>query len=722
MTWGAVWGAGNVWTGTAPENAALRGVGAGDGLVSTARAEQRLTSFPGVTLLADVRNPHASLSLTGTPAEIRVSFAAGEVYSPDQLRVIDDTGAAIAWQWEPATDFASGASIGTWDNGSLRAGSIWILTTLTAGQTRRYTVEVNGVELGQSFSPAVSYTVVSGTVEEYATSAMRARFESAQQWMLRRYQDIGNSSFDLFTGTNGVHCAYTPQSGQTKFSYTSGDVAGLSRSRPSAGTFGEGVVFRDWRVSFAWAAEPTSTVVVDYRMFADGAIRVRQRQAFSALSSSGAKQIFLRLLAGTTGLTGATDTTRQIARYDYTGSSFMWSAVDIVRDYPSRTPSQSHVPVSVQEAAQIGRVGWASTTDIPAGAFFLNTAWLLKYTSGAQNDTHTRIQNRPVAFAAIPKSKPDRFGLRDRAIALIDEAQSYMSASEWGGVMALCQLARGASAASALAQFQAWASSAGLTPNSSASWYALWTGNTGLEFTGRNSQVLWWLRQSFIAAGDSTNQTLVESYIHAFADACVSAETASGGAGLVWLRLSAATPAWNAGTSCMAALAASLAITANSGRQTVYDRILAAYVAGAWAGQIWNYDGLASVPVSPSGHYYGYQTFELAIAKYRLAATTLPTGSLTQYIRANHGPEGGADDWRWNLQYRRGRESTQFYSAACLVMLDRDYAAAYECVRRISALPQRYLSTGIDGFGATGVTDTAMDVRCLAELMLSGAI
>ena len=689
----------------------------------SARGEKhRLSEIAGATMYADVRNPSATVAYTLAPCEIRVSFGQGEIYSPDQMQVLDDTGAAVAWQWEPGRDLSDDSSIERWSDGSLRAGSIWVATNLAAGQTKRFIVRLHGAELGQSFTPSVSYTVVSAAVEEYATSVMRARFESAQQWMLRRYQDIGNASFDLFSGSNGLHVVYQPQSGQGKFSYTAADVSGLVRSRPSAGSFGEGVVFRDWRVSFAWAVDTSVTVTVDYRMFSDGSIRIRHRQAHAATVTTGSKQLFLRMSTGTTGLTGSTDATRELNRYDYTGSSFLWAAVDVVRDYPTRTAAQVHTPAQVFEAAQHGRVGWTGSTEIPAGAFFLNTAWLCKYTAGAQNDEHIRRHNIPVAFAAVPKRRPDRLALRDRAIALIDEAQNVMTTGEWGGVMALCQLARGSTAAAALAQFQSWATANGLNPSSISSWYSLWTGNTGMEYTGRNSQVLWWLREAFTAAGDTTNRALVEGYIHAYADSCVQAEAASGGAGLVWLRLAAGTPAWNGGTTAMAAIAASLAITADTTRQTVYDRILAAYVAGAWAGQLWNYDGLTSVPVSPSGHYYLYQTYELAIAKYRRQATVLPTGSLCAYIRANLNPEGEANDWRWTLQYRRGRESTQYYAAACLVMLERDYSTAYECVRRIAALPKRYQSTGIDGFGATAVSNIAQDVRCLAELMLSGAI
>lgn len=682
---------------------------------------QRLLSLVGSTIFADLKNPSAGVALTSYPCEIRVSFAQGEVYSADQLIVKNESGTVVSWQWEGAYDFATNSSIATWTDGSLRAGSVWVVASLSAGATKRYSIEVNGSEQGQSYSAAVSYTVVSGTVEEYATSAMRARFESAQGWQLRRYQDIGNSSFDLFTGANGVYAKYQISSGVAKQSYTAADITSVVKSRPSAGSFGEGVVFRDWRVTFAWAAEPTTTVQMDYRMFADGSIRIRQRIDFTAASASNAKQLFLQAAVGATGLTSATDTTRQINRYDYTGSPFLLALTDAMRDYPAKT-TQTHTLATIQETTTSARFGWTGTTDVPAGAFFLNSAILTRYTAADQVNEHLRRVNPVVSFAAVPKRIPDRLSIRSRAQTLVAEAAPLLSAAEWGGVGALLTLASGGAAATALAQFQAWATLKGVTPTSAASWMALWNGGTGLEYTGRNTQCLHWLKVAFIANGDTTNQALVESYIHAFADFCVSAETASGGAGAVWLSQSTGVSAYNAALSCMSALAASIAITANAGRQTVYDRILAAYVAGAWGGQKWNYNGSTAVPNDVSGHYYAYQTFELARAKALLPATSLPAGSLCSYLRQNIGAEGQIDDLRFNLFYRRGRESTQFYAAACLVMLEADYAAAYEMIRRVAALSARYAVTGIDGFGVTDSTNVAMDTRPLAELLLAGGI
>ena len=683
------------------------------------RKEARLPLTGTIKAYSDIKNPSSTVAYTNTPVEIRISFGAGEVWSLDQIRVLNESSTAVSFQWEAAKSPGTGTDIGTWADGSIRSGSLWVILSLTGGQTKRYTVEVNAVEQGQSFSKNVTYTAVSGSIDELATTALRARFESGQGWMLRRYQDIANSNFDLFSGSNGVYGKYQI-AGVGKFSYTAGDISVLSHGLVGSSAFGYGVVFQDYQTVFSWNAESTTKYTVTYRVFADGSIAVTQYISVGATVVSNARHMYLQAVVGSSGLTSTTDAAKYFMRFDYASSNFMLAGTDCVRDYPLKSTEQ-HVAASINETTAISRVGWSGTTSIPAGAFFIQRAVITKYTSGDSANEFVRRLNPVVAHAIFPKAKPDRFGLRDRAIALIDEAIPLLDVSSWGGVKALLQFARGGSAASALAAFQAWCSAKGVTPTSSASWSALWA-TTGYEFSGRNTQILWWLREAFRVAGDSANQSLVESYIHAFADFCVSAETASGGAGTVKLRGSAAGAAWNAATSAMAGLAASIAVTADAGRQTVYDRILAAYVAAAFAGQKWNYDSATAVSTDPSFHYYAYQTFELAKVKYLLPSTTLPSGSLCSYIREVSLPEGYIDDWKADLQYRRGRESTQMYASAAVAMLERDYATSYELARHIAALDTRYLSSGIDDFQASGSNDVAQDTRVFAELLLSNVI
>ena len=713
------------------------------GLTDTARGEDRMFDLYGIPIYADITAPSATVALSAYPCEIRVSFGTGEVYSADQLQVTDPSGAAVDFQWEPAYTVNDGTanaapinqtSIGYWDDGSIRSGSIWVNASLTGGQTKRYKIIANAVELGQVPTALVTYTVVSGTVEEYATSALRARFESGQAWQLRRYQDIGNSNLDLFSGTNGAYAKYQLSTGVAKYSYTSADVTNVVKSRPSSGNFGEGVVYRDWRVTFAWAAEPTTTVQMDYRVFSDGSIKGKQTWFFGAALTSAAKQVMAQFVVAATNLTSTTDATRFTNRYDYstgTGSNFIVCVTDVQRDCPAKT-TQTYTVATINESTTVARIGWTGTTDVPNGQWFAFGWVLTKYTAADQVSEHIRRLNPVVSFARIPKSKPDRLLLGSLSRTMIDEVLAaptvnpgdglFLSVADWYGVRALLQLARGESPSTALATFQQWCTAKGIAPASSASWMAAWNGATGIEYTGRNTQCLWWIYQAFGTLGDTANQALVKTYIDAFADFCVSAETASGGAGQVWLRLGTGQSAYNAATFCMAGLAASIALGADAGRQTVLDRIQTAYNGAAFAGQRWSYGSSTALPADTYGHYYAFQTFELSRAKYIKSSITLPVGNLCSYLREFVKPEGFIDDNLFNLVYRRGSVSSNYYAAGCLVALDRDYATAYELVRHAYMTNSRY-SAPIDGFiQPSGIGDMTMDVRCMAELILQGLI
>ena len=146
-------GAGNVAT-LATDAGGRQGISAGSVVMPFAaaydsqRKEARLSLMDQIKAYADLKNPSATIAYTSAPAEIRVSFGAGEVWSLDQIRVLNESTSAVSFQWEPAKAPGDGSNIGTWPDGSIRSGSLWVIVSLTGGQTKRYTVEINTVEQG----------------------------------------------------------------------------------------------------------------------------------------------------------------------------------------------------------------------------------------------------------------------------------------------------------------------------------------------------------------------------------------------------------------------------------------------------------------------------------------------------------------------------------------------------------------------------------------------
>lgn len=686
--------------------------------VDSSRNEYRWSDCGAIrSIYADIRNPHSAIALTSVPARIGVNFRQGEVFSADQFRVRLSDGTIVAHQFEGAVHPRDESDISTWPDGSIRAGWVWVIVSLSAGQTKRHTIEVFPTALGQSVTQAVTYTAVSGSIDELATgtNGVIARFENSQGWMLRRYQDKANSNFDLFTSSNGVYAKYQPSTGVAKYSYNSGDITQISHGRIGSSAFGYGVVFQDYETAFSFNGVTGAVCRVRYRLFADGSLDIQDRLEYTADQASAAKQSFLQIVVGSTGLTGATSATKLYNTYAYTGSNFMFAARCIQKGHQNDSGSETFTVAIVQESASVGRIGWTGTTSINAGVTQRFYASLFRYTTGDEANEHARRFNPIAAIGAYP--------LPERAVDALDRYAGSWAATvgpalsaQWGGVRALCTLAAGGTTATALAQFQAWATSVGLSPATAASYKSLWDGATGLEFQGRNTRVLWRLRAAYIAAGDTTNQALVESYINAYADGVVLMETASGGAGVLKLRSGSASGSWNASMAGLSALAASLAIASNAGRQTVFDRILSAVTSGIFSGPVWSYDSTTNPIQVATTHYAGFHLYELARAKKILPATTLPPGDLVNYLIEHCTPDGIADEWRSNLLYRRGRASTQYFTAAVASMLNSDHAAAVELLRHVTTQIDPEDDTSlIDGWSSTETGDTMMDVTAVID-------
>jgi len=693
-----------------------------------ARSEYRWSDNGAVrTLYADVQNPHASIVLTNYPVRIAVGFGQGEVLSPDQLRLRDAAGNIVPWQWEGGEHPLTGASLEFWPDRSLRCGNIWFNLTAAAGAKSRYLIEKHPVPLGQAFAKNVTYTAVSGTIDELATIATRCRFENTQAWNMRRYQDIANSSFDLFQGATGIFSKMQTSAGTALYSYNVGDVTQVSHGVTSANSFGNGVVFQIYETNFTFNDGTGVAVRNRYRVHADGSVRGEERRTYPTALGSASRGSVLQCQVGATNLTGATDAAHWYDTYSYSSPALNYIFGGYVMQRESAaddTNPGTYTPAAIQESASLGRFGWISTTAINAGVQQRVSWFLTKYSSGDAANEHARRFNRLASIITQPRPETDTADLRRLTIEFATNVQAsdLLIPGGWGGVAALFSLFLTGDAVSALRQYQAFCVTKGINPANSANYLALWTsGSQGFEYQGRNTQCLWWLREAFRKVGDSANQTLVESYIHAFADMCVGAEAASGGAGKVKLS-GTGSLAWNGATSALAGIAASLAITANSGRQTVFNRIATAFAAGNFAGPIWSYNDITDPVLTPTVHYSGYQLFELSRAYKLQPSMTLPTGDLCNYLRQAFVAEGICNEWYSDLRYRQGAWSTQTYSAAAIAMLNADMGGAYELVRHVKQANNGdvgSVNSLIDGWTRPAQYEgfSGFDVRVLIEVL-----
>lgn len=91
----------------------------------------------------DVSNK-LSTDIVNYPVELKVTFPQGVAKNSQFITVEDDSGNVLQCQFTDEWDVNSRhqATIGRWSDGSLRSGSLFVIDSIPAGQTRYYTVKV----------------------------------------------------------------------------------------------------------------------------------------------------------------------------------------------------------------------------------------------------------------------------------------------------------------------------------------------------------------------------------------------------------------------------------------------------------------------------------------------------------------------------------------------------------------------------------------------------
>lgn len=714
------------------------------------RGEPRYFGDKVTTRMVTLRNPSDSVPYNNVPAAINVGFAQGECPTVPCLVLRNASGVVVPFQWEGALRPFDEASVEFWPDGSVQAGKIWLITTIPAAGSANYTIECHRIAQSTPTTPAVVYTVYSGTTHEFVGGGTRCRFEPGNAFNLRRFQDVANANLDLFNGTNGFYSKLRV-SPTDYVSYNLAHVQNVVANRRNSSAFNYGLVFQEWESAWDWAAYPSIRSTMRYRVFADGTCDIRNIVKNSADLASASYRMSAGLIAATTNMTQVYDPSIFAKRCTVstgTGSDFQVFLVSAFKEhqfmgsttYPPAETFSRLEEVSTPATFEFGSLG---QTVMNAGGSYRNAFVLKRFTPGEADNDWQRQISRIVATASVSKPVTDLADIARIAKSLCAKALPILTVPglyRWHGVVGLIKLMQsGYSVADeALLNYQQWCAKPtdGTTPvianpALASGYYDPWAADRlGFEFMGRNTQVLYWLRKAYISRAEPTKVALVESYIHAYADAIVQMEVASGGEGKMNLRgLNPQEDNFNARTSAIVGLATSLSVVANATRQATLDRLVAAYAAGQFRGTgKWSYAAWSSWYNSTTSGYYAYQTFELLLAKKHLPSIALPPNDLLQSVRENIATAGFLEDWWCNYQQsRRGAKSTSMHSAACAYLYPTpDYGLAHEAIRHLEN-DTVFATPGFDGFvntvsasdvGFASITNIVMDVRALAEIVL----
>lgn len=698
----------------------------------------RNPTYP-IILRAVINNP-LTLAYTDEPVGIRVRFNRGEVPTADYLRVRNNAGTAISFQWDPSVNPLNDTSRGAWRDGSLREGTIWVnVPSLAPLAEIVYTVEIHSAALSQSFTQLVTYTQVGAVTDErFDTARIQVDFNSGKQWMPARYRDKNASSDNLFNGTQGCFSQYQTTSGTTRNSYTSADVASNVRARRGTTNFGYGVCFQEIEISWTWNPETTVAVRERFRIWANGSLTRETYHYTTGSVASTAKRMSANVQPENTGMTGTNDAARVYKEFVWSTKRMIAGARTITFQYPALT-TETH-STAIDGTTNNNQIywGWQGTTTLPSGAFwYILSFYDLAYAAGDGLNQWTRRMNPLYTWATRYSVESLRNQFTSYARDLIADWIPLSAADAtdaYTGAEGLAQLTLAAldgtdATAAALANYQEWAATRSITPATAASYDTAWDGGLGWEFIGKNIEVLPWLRYAFLANGDTTNAALVATYIHAAADGTVMMEITSGGGGQMKLD-GGGTDNFNAEASALSALAASLEIEANATRQACYERIAARYVTGYFAQTKMPYNVATAgqpsdVIKAARSTYYSYQGFHQWLAHAMKPLPARPQ-SMRQYVYEYTTPSGIADEWRYQLQQtRRGLPNTMMYPMLALA-LDRGHESDWQWIAaemeylHLKRRPGRWIQNQLESLTGTDVTDlnAGVDVRALCEIIL----
>lgn len=696
---------------------------------------QPFTTVYPVRYTATINNP-LTLPYTNEAVGIRVRFPSGLAPTADYFRVQNDAGAFISFQWEPSVEPVNGTARGTWPNGSLREGTIWVMVPSLAPLAEiTYTILIYATPQGQSFAQAVTYSL-SGSDDRFDTARIQIDFMQGKQYQPGRYRDKQAASENLFNGTQGGFAQYQVSAGVTRNSYTPTDVASNTRTRLGTSNFGNGVCYQEIQIDWTWNPETTVACRERYRVWANGSVTRETYHYTTGVITSAAKRMTANMQTENTGMTGTYDPNRCYKEFVWSNKRMINGVRTISFQYPAWTTETHASNFDGTTNNNEQSWGWQGTTSMPNGAFFYQLSFFdLAYSAGDGLNQWTRRFN-PIYTWATPYSVGQ---MREQLISMAQDIiadwiplAAADATNAYSGIEALSRVTLDAlngtnQRAAALAEIQASGTSKGITLTSAASYVTAWNAGTGWEFLNKLGQGYPWLRKAFLKAGDTVNAALVESYIHAFADAAVSMEVASGGGGQMKLDGPGADN-YNAETSAMMILANSLEIQSNATRLATFNRIANRYISGYFAQCKIGYS--ADIPGTPSQNinairsaYYSYSGFEQWRANFAYPLPA-PPQQMRQYVYEYTSPSGIEQTWSYQLQQsRRGLTGTLTDPMFCL---SHGHASDWQWI--ISELeylyakrrPGRWMQNQLENLTGTDVTDLASgtSVRPLCEIIL----
>lgn len=680
---------------------------------------------------AIINNP-SGVAYTNKPVGIYVSFEKGRVINDKRLKVTDSSGTEIPCQWEDDIHPRTYESMGKWEDGSLKNGTVWIMTNLAISEQKTFNIQVIGSDT--SYTDRIPGAVVTpGEVETLTANGIEFVINKSSSWGIL---DAKINGTDI-TGVNALQTTSIKNASYVDINSSQSGATNIISKR----IIGSGAVFKEIVSKFSYVYEPNIVSTFRTRIWANGDVDWETRtETIASLSSGVLNGIMEKILWGT--IVGATlDAhnhelyTAEIGTSQKILAGFRWA------QRHGESYDTNNYPIVVLNSSTKAYIGWQigtpNTLAIPKGAYWTQSAYVSFNFDTVANERLRRI-NRLFTRATNENNRTLKRKFNSYAKFYVENMRDWnleKGENLFPGINGLESI--GISHLSgddlyphaidrfnnSLAFYDGGTKSGYVNAWKTENW------RRGIQYIGRDMSILPYLYDEAKKRNDKILSDKILATIHNLADAFVEIESLSGGNGKVALRgdgnMASSTDAMNPEATAIKHINLSLKFAENKTRRDCLNRIIARFNSSIEYNTRLPYakleiDTYYDTLINPRLHYHAFALFDY------LQVVKNPPFDIRQLPFEVTNATGQVKEIGYSYQQeRRGLVSNAIYLACVLYQAGNISDLEQACKMLEYVISHMYPNGGhihpIDGWSNNDnvISGTPLESQALIETILS---
>jgi len=702
---------------------------------------------------AVAKNPLTAAAYTNSPVGIYISFEKGECKNVNCIEVylqamqLSGNGdtypvlTKVPFQWEGDAHQKTGISFETYNDGSLKHGTIWVSDTFTTAlESHTYLIKIYEADQSNTYTPIVAHSIISateGTKKEGMTAnGIQLIFEQASAYHLRR---MLVDTIDTGTLIQLLEISIKNNTYADIKTTTASNINVLNYS-----FIGSGIMYMDCIVNFNFVYNTNIIGTTKVRLWFNGNFDIDCRISTAATISSGV----FNGVNFKSRWNSINSTTMNI----YNGAAIcdgdtapiilgMIKDIQINPDYPDTNTYPLTKYCDIDSGVNRFMCLWQNTNPttfaIPAGSMW-STRFMYSPKGFVKTD-YTKEANKrmnPLKTRATKENVNNlKYVLAEQCKRFLIDMKAFndtvINISTGKPMFPGCNIIQDL-AYMDLTGIDTWAQ---INVNYDYMINTLYGGGTqtgfwnkflseswdsGIEYMGRNTACLPYLRNKYIDLNNQAKVTEVTNIIHGLADCYLQIETYSGGGGKMCLtHASQSLENTNAESSALKAIKASLDIVEDTNRRNCYNRIKIRLETVRIYDTIIPHGVGNSAVTTTEWHYEVFPTMDYAIC----VPYSQWIFAITQRALEGTAPSGALREIGFNYaQNRRGFGHSAAYAIGTLAK--GNISEVQQAVNIFGYLLEKMYPVGyheypIDGWGNNDsyLANSTIETQAVAEIL-----